>query len=502
MKTISNFKLWFVLLALAISSTAFADVPPGTAIDFDGVDDYVDVPYNFGGSLTEFTIQAWVNCEGTTGTFQSVFSSTGINFVHFQLNNSGNNVIYISPSIAILLPIVPETPYGSWKHVAIVAKSGASKVFVDGVQLGSTNTTTFSSIPIDVNNRIGSGYASGRFFNGQIDEFSIWSRALTQAEIQCQMNITLSGNETDLIVYYDFEEGVANGDNTSILTVLDQTTNNYQGTPYNLAKTGTSSNWVDGMTFTGSGFKVHLKDSNGNHLAGGSLEYREGGPNGWQTATEISDGVFCIDTERTQVGLRMTYSPQVLKVPQIPTNTDYTFQMENVTVELTDGGTPVDGGVVSYSSNGWHQFGSGTTGDDGSGIVTMDMLPTVYSFRMDYDGMHKFKKQIISSANKHVTFDIAELKTASIEAENDFQLVAYPNPFSGNTTIAFSLEEAREVNISVFDQTGRLLEVLQDGIQTEGNHKINWDASGVSKGVYFVRLSSGGKVVHQNIVKM
>jgi len=247
-------------------------------------------------------------------------------------------------------------------------------------------------------------------------------------------------------------------------------------------------------------FSVFLKDSNGDALAGGSIEYREGGGNPWQTALEVEDGLFCIDTDRSQVGLRITYGPQVQKEGAIPTNSDYTFQTVNVTVELKDGVSPVDDGNVDYTSDGWHAFG--TTGDNGAGSASLEMLPVQYTFRMTYDGDKENKTELISSGNNLISFELADLKSGITNENMEIQLVAYPNPFSGNTTIAFSLKKAEEVTVSVFDVNGKLVVILHEGLMEEGNHKINWNASEIQKGIYMVRFSSNGNVVHKNMVKM
>jgi hypothetical protein len=43
--------------------------------------------------------------------------------------------------------------------------------------------------------------------NGQMDEVSLWNRALTDSEIQRQMNQPLTGSEAGLIGYWPFDEG-------------------------------------------------------------------------------------------------------------------------------------------------------------------------------------------------------------------------------------------------------------------------------------------------------
>jgi len=67
----------------------------------------------------------------------------------------------------------------------------------------------------------------------------------------------------------------------------------------------------------------------------------------------------------------------------------------------------------------------------------------------------------------------------------------YPNPFNANTNISFDLAEASNVSLNVYDITGRLVVTLVDGQMDAGQHVVVWDASNVSSGVYFYKLSAG-----------
>jgi photosystem II stability/assembly factor-like uncharacterized protein len=64
----------------------------------------------------------------------------------------------------------------------------------------------------------------------------------------------------------------------------------------------------------------------------------------------------------------------------------------------------------------------------------------------------------------------------------------YPNPFNPSTVIAYSLPARALVKIVVFDVLGREVQRLAGGEQDAGTHRVVWDASGVSSGVYYYQL--------------
>ncbi|MBD3170361.1 MAG: T9SS type A sorting domain-containing protein [candidate division Zixibacteria bacterium] len=70
----------------------------------------------------------------------------------------------------------------------------------------------------------------------------------------------------------------------------------------------------------------------------------------------------------------------------------------------------------------------------------------------------------------------------------------YPNPFNANTTIGYSLPEAANVQLEVYNLMGQKVETLHDGYMPAGEHQVNWDASHYSSGVYFYRLTAGDRV--------
>jgi hypothetical protein len=76
----------------------------------------------------------------------------------------------------------------------------------------------------------------------------------------------------------------------------------------------------------------------------------------------------------------------------------------------------------------------------------------------------------------------------------------YPNPFNPRTTIAFNLVEEAPVTLEVFDAAGRLVATLVDGSKGAGRHSVDFDALGLSSGIYFYRLRAGAFVQQKKMV--
>lgn len=66
----------------------------------------------------------------------------------------------------------------------------------------------------------------------------------------------------------------------------------------------------------------------------------------------------------------------------------------------------------------------------------------------------------------------------------------YPNPFNPETKITFDVPELADVNISVYDLTGREVRFLANGKFSPGQYETVWNASGLSSGIYFIRMTS------------
>lgn len=76
----------------------------------------------------------------------------------------------------------------------------------------------------------------------------------------------------------------------------------------------------------------------------------------------------------------------------------------------------------------------------------------------------------------------------------------YPNPFNATTTISLDLPSAGDVNLEVYNLMGQRIATLIDEKMDAGRHSVTWDASAAASGVYFYKLTTGGKTFTKKMV--
>jgi len=95
---------------------------------------------------------------------------------------------------------------------------------------------------------------------------------------------------------------------------------------------------------------------------------------------------------------------------------------------------------------------------------------------------------LVVNSEPYVSIDDVDVATP-----NEFEVLnCYPNPFNPSTTVNFAMERSSPISLDVYDINGRYIANLADGFFEAGRHSIEWHASGISSGIYFIRLSAIG----------
>ena len=106
-----------------------------------------------------------------------------------------------------------------------------------------------------------------------------------------------------------------------------------------------------------------------------------------------------------------------------------------------------------------------------------------------------------SSRNAELVEGTAVLESAQHVAPEQFHLAHnYPNPFNGNTTLAFELPVATEVELSLYNVSGQKVTTLRMGHHEAGIYELDWDGrdddgNELPSGTYLYELTTGARSV-------
>ena len=77
---------------------------------------------------------------------------------------------------------------------------------------------------------------------------------------------------------------------------------------------------------------------------------------------------------------------------------------------------------------------------------------------------------------------------------DDYELMAFPNPFKESVTITYALSEPAAITLTLFTSQGQLLKVLDDQDREPGTYSLEWNGKAAPAGIYFCRLNGKTKL--------
>ncbi len=103
-----------------------------------------------------------------------------------------------------------------------------------------------------------------------------------------------------------------------------------------------------------------------------------------------------------------------------------------------------------------------------------------------------------SRAASKTAISRVSVQTPSDDSARLFQNA--PNPFQNITTIPFYLDTSGHVRLDLFDVTGRHAATLVDSSLEAGEHSVEFNATHLSAGLYFYRLTTNGRVYSKKLM--
>ena len=187
-----------------------------------------------------------------------------------------------------------------------------------------------------------------------------------------------------------------------------------------------------------------------------------------------------------------TTLPQVT-IENLVQDSTYTTHRTNIEYSLFD---EDPGDSISYSLDGGLTRTYIGWGDLINGIQSEDGLNKWLLYAEDAFG--NIGKDSVEFSVDTTTIGIED-NTGNIP-ENYLLSQNYPNPFNPETVIRYSIPQAEEVSLVVYNLIGEKVALLINGNMPAGNHRVTWDASNVSSGIYFYRLQAGDFVQTRKMV--
>jgi len=160
----------------------------GSALSFNGTSDIVNITESPSLHLTTaFTLEAWVNPAALSGWQDVIYKGNDNYFLDTSGASAAGGASTTSSSSAIG---GGGLAVNTWSHVAVTYDGTTLRIYVNGVLANSaavTGALASSNYPLT----IGGDTLYAQYFRGIIDEVRIYNRALTQTEIQTDMNTPL-----------------------------------------------------------------------------------------------------------------------------------------------------------------------------------------------------------------------------------------------------------------------------------------------------------------------
>jgi Concanavalin A-like lectin/glucanases superfamily len=169
----------------------------GNAVKLDGLTGFVSLPAGIVSGLSDMTLATWVQLE-VAADWQRIIDFGNNNTVQMFLVPQNKETAVMRFVITTtgkpgqqLINGPSPLPVGVWKHVAVVLNGATWQLYVDGTSVAMVGGLTLhpSSMGSTANNWIGrSQLAQDPYFKGMFDDFRIYDRALTAAEIVAIVN--------------------------------------------------------------------------------------------------------------------------------------------------------------------------------------------------------------------------------------------------------------------------------------------------------------------------
>ncbi len=502
---------------------------------------------------SSFAIDAWVNMAAGAGAPRTLVEKrvpTGANIRGWTLYFNGLQ-LHLKIGIGIATQTVPgpTVTAGSWQHVAVsVDRSGPGRWYLNGTLVPTFNFTPItgymgSAADLYIG-QMSPAFGIGAGFDGCIDDLEIFNAPLSAASVLTLYTAGAAGKCAD-IVRLPTETTICSGRDSVIVC-------------FNICNTSAvpqSYHWSAAGMPAGAGCTVN-----------GPTSIIP--PTGTVTVAPGACSLPICMTIKRPIGLTAQNATACYQVTVVNDSTGAcqtrqgtiradntcwcsnagTNNLVNVPARLPPGmiGVPVDWGVGGPCGNGTQlpyrimpryeptdhpdpqivSLNGLPPGEPVTGLLAFDpvndpatlevlvSLPNGYDpaafyeivLEADTDGDGTY--EVMDGTRIVATYEDEGVTEVPVTVEKEIiGLQAAPNPFTSGSTVRFTLARSEQVDLRVYDTSGRLVRRLTRGQLPAGTHAIEWDGRSergrnVAAGIYFVRLRSDSRELTTKLLKL
>jgi hypothetical protein len=150
----------------------------------------------------------------------------------------------------------------------------------------------------------------------------------------------------------------------------------------------------------------------------------------------------------------------------------------------------------------WDQTVGGEGSDWGCSVAQVEPGCYIISGYTESEGNGSFDGWLLTMRE-----DNAGVRGDAGSRSGVFLTAPHPNPFRPKAALSFTVPQVMDVELAVYDVTGRRIAVLADGATGPGLHTVTWygkddSDTEVSPGIYVARLVAGGTSVARKVVRL
>ena len=117
-----------------------------------------------------------------------------------------------------------------------------------------------------------------------------------------------------------------------------------------------------------------------------------------------------------------------------------------------------------------------------------NLAPAVYYYVVT--SLDRFHNESVANTVREVSLLTTDFTVRAGESFNELGMKAYPNPATNHSIIQYSLAKRSHVLLLVYDNNGREVQKLADGIQSTGKQLVRFNTANLPAGIYNVRIQA------------